>query len=95
MASTKQDQGLNLDVWEKQIQFYREHLDIYIEDAFAPIKLKDCQHIMARAIGNNVESDIVCSRGLGKTWVAALCGFVHYIPEQLLLYVPLRQDRQL
>ena len=75
MASTKQDQGLNLDVWEKQIQFYREHLDIYIEDAFAPIKLKDCQHIMARAIGNNVESDIVCSRGLGKTWVAALCGF--------------------
>ena len=75
MAIAKPGVVTNLDLLEEQIQFYRDHLDIFIEDAFTPVKLKDCQHIMARAIGRSVESDIVCSRGLGKTWVAALCAF--------------------
>lgn len=28
----------NLDLAEEQIIFYRSHLDIFIEDAYAPIK---------------------------------------------------------
>lgn len=75
MRAQKNGTVTNLDLLEEQLQFYRDHLDIFIEDAFAPIKLKDCQHIMARAIGRNIESVIVCSRGLGKTWIAALCAF--------------------
>jgi hypothetical protein len=75
MPYIKQGTITNYDLLEEQIQFYRDHLDIFIEDAFAPIKLKNCQHVMARQIGRCDEAVFVCSRGLGKTWLAALCGF--------------------
>ena len=65
----------NWDVLEEQIIFYRTHLDIFIEDAFAPIKLTRDQHVIARQIGNCVDIKATCSRGFGKTWLAALCGF--------------------
>ena len=65
----------NWDLLEEQIIFYRTHLDIFIEDAFAPIKLTRDQHVIARQIGNCVDIKATCSRGFGKTWLAALCGF--------------------
>lgn len=65
----------NWDVLEEQIIFYRTHLDIFIEDAFTPIKLTRDQHVIARQIGNCVDIKATCSRGFGKTWLAALCGF--------------------
>lgn len=65
----------NWDALEEQIIFYRTHLDIFIEDAFAPIKLTRDQHVIARQIGNCVDIKATCSRGFGKTWLAALCGF--------------------
>ena len=65
----------NWDVMEEQIMFYRSHLDIFVEDAFAPIKLTRDQHIMMRQIGNCVDSKDTCSRGFGKTWIASLAGF--------------------
>ena len=60
---------------EEQLMFYRTHLDIFIEDAFPPIKLSRDQHVIARSIGNCVDIKATCSRGFGKTWLAALCGF--------------------
>ena len=60
---------------EEQIIFYRTHLDIFIEDAFYPIKLTRAQRVIARQIGNCVDTKATCSRGFGKTWLAALCGF--------------------
>jgi len=65
----------NWDLMEEQIIFYRTHLDVFIEDAFAPIKLTRDQHVIARQIGNCVDVKATCSRGFGKTWLAALCGF--------------------
>ena len=65
----------NWDVVEEQLMFYRSHLDIFIEDAFPPIKLTRDQHVMMREIGNCVDSKDTCSRGFGKTWIAALAGF--------------------
>lgn len=65
----------NWDVIEEQLMFYRSHLDIFIEDAYAPIKLTRDQHVMMRQIGNCVDSKDTCSRGFGKTWLAALGGF--------------------
>lgn len=65
----------NWDAMEEQIIFYRTHLDIFIEDAYAPIKLTRDQHVIARQIGNCVDTKATCSRGWGKTWLAALCGF--------------------
>lgn len=63
----------NWDAMEEQIIFYRTHLDIFIEDAFPPIKLSRDQHVIARAIGNCRDADVVQNRGAGKTWLIALC----------------------
>lgn len=57
---------------EEQIIFYRTHLDIAIEDIFAPIKLTRDQHVMMREFGNCIDSKDTCSRGFGKTWMAVL-----------------------
>lgn len=65
----------NWDAAEEQIIFYRKHLDIFIEDACAPVKLSPTQHVLIRQIGNCVNSNDTCSRGYGKTFVAALAGF--------------------
>lgn len=65
----------NWDAMEEQMMFYRSHLDIFAEDAFAPIKLTRTQHVMFREMGNCVDSKDTCSRGYGKTWLASLAGF--------------------
>lgn len=63
------------DTMEEQLMFYRSHLDIFVEDAFPPIKLTRTQHVMLRQMGNCVDSKDTCSRGYGKTWLASLAGF--------------------
>ena len=60
MASVKPGVITNLDVAEEQIIFYRDHLDIFIEDAGAPIKLNRAQHVIIRAIGNGEDTKCVC-----------------------------------
>lgn len=65
----------NWDAMEEQLAFYRSHLDVFVEDAFAPIKFTRAQHILMRQIGNCIDSKDTCSRGFGKTWLAALGGF--------------------
>ena len=63
----------NLDAAEEQIIFYRTHLDIFIEDAFKPIKQTQEQHVIAREFGNCSDVKIVQNRGAGKTWQTAQC----------------------
>lgn len=63
------------DTMEEQLMFYRSHLDIFVEDAFPPIKLTRTQHVMLRQMGNCIDSKDTCSRGYGKTWLASLAGF--------------------
>ena len=75
MATPRMGVITNWDAVEEQIIFYRTHLDIFLEDAFEPIKLTRDQHVIARQIGNCVDIKATCSRGFGKTWLAALCGF--------------------
>lgn len=60
---------------ERQVQFYRDHLDIFIEEQFAPIKLTPSQRVIARQFGRCSDMKAVCSRGYGKTYVIALCAF--------------------
>lgn len=50
-------------------------LDIFIEDAFKPIRLTPTQHVIIRQIGNCVDTKATCSRGYGKTFIAALAAF--------------------
>lgn len=65
----------NFDVAEEQLIFYRDHLDIFLEDAFPPFKLFPVQKPFIRAIGNCIETDITCSRGFGKTHCIAMAAF--------------------
>ena len=61
----------NWDVIEEQVIYYRTHMDMYIEDAFAPVKLTPVQHVIARGVGNATTSAVVAPRGYGKTWLTA------------------------
>ena len=66
----------NMDAAEEQVIFWRDHLDIAIEDLFPPIKLTRDQHVIARAASHGDDIKIVESRGSGKTWLTALIAFV-------------------
>ena len=57
----------NYAAWQKQIWYWRTHLDRFIEEYFK-IKLKDTQRIVAREFGNADTLMVVKSRGYGKTW---------------------------
>ena len=61
----------NWDVIEEQIIYFRTHLDMYIESAFAPDELSPMQHVIARAVGNKAISAITAPRGYGKSWLIA------------------------
>jgi len=62
---------LNWKVIEEQVIYYRTHMDVFIEDAFAPVKLTPIQHVIARGVGNATTSAVVAPRGYGKTWLTA------------------------
>lgn len=73
MAAARPGTITNLDLAEEQVIFYRDHLDIFIEDAFPPIRLTRDQHVIAREFGRGDDIKIVQSRGSGKTWLTAVC----------------------
>jgi len=75
MAIIKPGVITDLDLAELQMQYYRDHLDIYIEDAFAPINLTPTQHVIVREVGRGDDVKVVCSRGYGKTFTIALAAF--------------------
>lgn len=56
---------------EKQVIYYRTHMDMYIEQAYKPVKLTPIQHVIAREVGNATTSAVVAPRGYGKTWLTA------------------------
>ncbi|MDI3478755.1 MAG: hypothetical protein PWQ59_2280 [Thermoanaerobacterium sp.] len=66
----------NILEWEKQIWFWRSHLDIFIEEYFStpekPINLFPFQKVVTRACGNCNEVIDVEARSLGKTFKIAL-----------------------
>lgn len=73
MAVLRPGMITNFDLAEEQVIFYRDHLDIFIEDAFPPIRLTRDQHVIAREFGRGDDLKIVQSRGSGKTWLTAVC----------------------
>ena len=62
----------NYAAWQKQIWYWRTHLDRFIEEYFK-IKLKPSQRVDARILGNFHSIDLVKNRGAGKTWLIAIC----------------------
>lgn len=85
----KQSNVESPEEWEKQIQFWRTHLDIFIEDYFSvneediekPVRLFDIQKVVARNCGNCTNVKDVESRSLGKTykmaWILSALGVLY------------------
>jgi len=61
----------NWNTIENQIIYYRTHMDMFVESAFAPVKLTPVQHVIVREVGNAMVSAVVAPRGYGKTWLIA------------------------
>lgn len=62
----------NIPVWVEQIKYWRTHLDVFIV-TILKVDLKPVQRVIARQIGNAIDSDLVQNRGFGKTWLIAIC----------------------
>ncbi len=83
----------NPEEWEKQILFWRSHLDIFIEEYFStpdhPVKFFPFQKIIVRQFGNCIEVIDCESRGLGKTFKVALiaCALSILYPDNRILVV--------
>ncbi|MBZ9622859.1 terminase family protein [Clostridium sp. FP2] len=75
----------NAEEWEKQILFWRSHLDIFIHDYFPyeerKLELFDYQQIIARNCGNSTNVKDIEARSLGKTWKMGLI-----LPSIAILY---------
>ena len=65
----------NWDLMEEQVLFYRDHLDIFLEEQFPPLRLTPTQKIIVREFGRCNDEKVVCSRGYGKTFVIGLAAF--------------------
>ncbi|MBU3186644.1 hypothetical protein [Clostridium estertheticum] len=74
-TAIKQGTVENPKEWEKQIWFWRSHLDIFIHDFFSTperaIDLFDFQAVIARQAGNCKDLKDVEARSLGKTYKMA------------------------
>lgn len=72
MATLISKETADLKLAREQIVYWRTHLDVFIIKRFG-VMLHDTQRVVARSIGNCIDSNIVKSRGYGKTWLIALC----------------------
>jgi len=65
----------NPEIWEKLVSFYRQHLDIFIEEYFSspgkPVSFKDVQKIVVRNCGTCTNVIDIEARSFGKTWKMA------------------------
>lgn len=68
---TKKKELEHPEEFMKLLQFYRTHLDVYLEKL--GFVLFDFQKPIARAIGNFDDSVIIESRSMGKSWLLAAC----------------------
>jgi hypothetical protein len=73
---TKNNEIENVEEWEKQIWYWRTHIDVFIEEYFStedkPINFFPFQKMVVRSVGNCEFVDDVESRSLGKTFKMAL-----------------------
>jgi hypothetical protein len=78
---TKKKELQNPEQWMQLMQFYRSHLDLYLEKL--GFVLFDFQKPIARAIGNFDDSVVIESRSMGKSWLLAAClvGLASLYPE--------------
>lgn len=57
-------------LWALQIQYYRSHLDVFMEE-YLGLHLADTQQYIARGISSATEAHVIQNRSYGKTWLMA------------------------
>jgi hypothetical protein len=62
---------INTQNWIKFISYYRYYIDEFAEDILG-YQLFPFQKLILRAMARNQYSMLICCRGIGKSWVAAL-----------------------
>ena len=64
-------QSLDYEEWAEFISYYRYYIDEFAEDILG-IMLFDFQKLQLRAMARNQNSMLICSRGIGKSWISAV-----------------------
>jgi hypothetical protein len=62
---------IKVQEWVKFISYYRYYIDEFAEDILG-IRLFPFQKLILRAMGRNQNSMLICSRGIGKSWISAV-----------------------
>lgn len=57
-------------LWALQLQYYRSHLDVFLQE-YMGLQLADTQQYIARGISTATEAHVIQSRSYGKTWLMA------------------------
>lgn len=60
-------------LWVLQLQYYRSHLDVFLQE-YMGLHLADTQQYIARGISTATESHVIQNRSYGKTWLMAAIG---------------------
>ena len=57
-------------LWALQLQYYRSHLDVFLQE-YMGLHLADTQQYIARGISTATEAHVIQNRSYGKTWLMA------------------------
>jgi len=64
-------EDIDYDEWAKVLSYYRYYVDIFAEEVLG-IMLFPFQKLILRAMARNQNSMLICCRGIGKSWIAAV-----------------------
>lgn len=65
------EENIDVDAWVEFISYYRYYVDEFATDILG-VKLYPFQRLILRAMAKYQNSMLICSRGLGKSWLSAL-----------------------
>lgn len=73
-------ESLEYENWEEYISYYRHYIDEFAVDVLG-LKLYPFQRLILRAMAKYQYSMLICCRGIGKSWIAAvffICSAILY-----------------
>lgn len=67
-------EALDYDEWAELLSYYRHYIDIFAEEVLG-ITLFPFQKLILRAMARYQNTMLICSRGIGKSWISAVFMF--------------------
>lgn len=69
--SSHEEEAIDYEQWAEVLSYYRYYIDEFAEDVLG-IMLFPFQKLILRAMARNQNSMLICSRGIGKSWISAV-----------------------